>query len=314
VLFLNQHKNLVSEVASKNGGSIINGEGDSFWLVFPSVTAAAIAAVELQQELRSMQAGISDGERIAVRVVIALGDVLHQENDIFGDTVNLTARVESITPPDEIYLSQAAWLALNKAEVQSSFVNEFTLKGISDAVNVYKIEQKHRTREIKDQVIVVTDVGGFTTYYLSHPIGDSESLLIFLDDQIKRACEKNGGVVRVILADGHILTFSDGQNALRAVTEICERWNELITKHEIPCGYRVGVHKGDVYIFRSHLYGDAINKAVALAGMKRFSRLGCISVLVSQEFVDDLPACEWKSKLEFLQERIYSLTMSFTQP
>ena len=313
-VFLHQHRNLVSDVAVKNGGSIVKGEGDSFWLIFPSVTAATLAAVELQQELHSSQTGIIDDERIAIRVAIALGDVLHQENDIFGDTVNLTARIERITPRDEIYLSQAAWLALNKAEIQSSFVNEFIFKGISEPVKVYKVEQKHRTRKIKDQVILFTDVSKFTEYYLSHPVRDSETLLLYLDELIRCACEKNAGVVRLIMADGHILTFSDSQNALLAVTEICEGWNDFIKKHEIPCGYRIGVHKGDVNIFRSYLYGVDINKAAVLTSMKRFPKLENIRVLVSQEFINDLPAGDRKSRFEFLKEGAYSLKMSFTKP
>lgn len=83
----------------------------------------------MPQELRRLQSGKSDDNRLSIRVMIALGDVLHQDRDIFGDTVNFTATIESITPQNEIYCSQAAWLALNKAEVQTSFVNEFSWKG-----------------------------------------------------------------------------------------------------------------------------------------------------------------------------------------
>jgi class 3 adenylate cyclase len=58
-----------------------------------------------------------------------VGDILHQGNDAMGMTMNLTARIEKVTPPDETYLSYAAWLTLNKADVQTSYVDEFNFKG-----------------------------------------------------------------------------------------------------------------------------------------------------------------------------------------
>ncbi|WP_432812932.1 adenylate/guanylate cyclase domain-containing protein [Pantanalinema sp. GBBB05] len=60
---------------------------------------------------------------------------------MFGDSVNLAARIESVTPAGETYLSQAAWLALNKAEVSTEFVDSFSLKGMSEPEKVYRINQ-----------------------------------------------------------------------------------------------------------------------------------------------------------------------------
>lgn len=305
-VLLSQQKALVSDVAIKNEGSIVKGEGDSFWLIFPSVTVAALAAVELQQELRAMQSGLSDEKRLAIRVAITLGDVLHQDNDIFGEVVNLTARIESITPKDEIYLSQSAWLALNQNAVQSSYVNDFTLKGISEPVRIYRIEQKHKTRVIKNQVICYTDIGKFTQYYATHPLDASENLLLFLDDVIKSVCEKYDGEIRIILADGHILTFPEPKNALSAMTELCLAWINHTQAHEIPCGLNIGIHQGDINIFRSHLYGDDVNRTIMYAGI-RPPQLGKVSVLTSEKFFQSVQATEWQNKLIRLEEDRYYL-------
>ncbi len=121
-------------------------------MVFPSVTAAALAAMAMQEELRFAQPNKGD-DRLVMRVVIALGDVLHEEGALVGDTVVLTSRIESITLPDEIYLSAAAWLA-NQTEIRTAFVDTFPLKGFPDSVSVYRVEQTHRTRVIADQFIV----------------------------------------------------------------------------------------------------------------------------------------------------------------
>lgn len=292
---LDRHKAFISDIVAKNVGSIIKGEGDSFWIVFPSVTVAALAAIEMQQELRFMQAGQSDAERLAIRVAITLGDVLHQDQDVFGDAVNLAARIEAVTPRDEIYLSHAAWLALNKAEVETSYVNEFALKGIKELTRVYKIEQRYKTRVVKDQIIVMTDVSDFSRYCQSHTIGEVEDLLEFLEKLVKGICEENGGVIRLVLGDGYMLTFEDALHGLAAVQRFCTRWNEFVGQNHIACGQRIGVHRGDINIFRSCLYGVAVNTADSLRNI-RFVRDKAVA-LISGKVRAEVIGTIWEHRL-----------------
>ena len=141
---LTEHRTFVARLAAAHDGRIVKPEGDGFWVVFPSVTAAALAAMSMQEELRLAQPNRGE-DRLAMRIVLSLGDVLHQEGALVGDAVVLAARIEEITPPDEIYLSAAAWLAVNQAEVRTSFVDAFPFKGFPESVPVYRIEQTHRT-------------------------------------------------------------------------------------------------------------------------------------------------------------------------
>ena len=301
---LDHHKAFISDIVAKNAGSIVKGEGDSFWIIFPSVTAAVLAAVEMQQELRLAQSGQGDDERLAIRISIALGDVLHQDQDIFGDTVNLTARIESVTPPDEIYLSQAAWLALNKAEVQTVFVNEFTLKGIQEPVRVYRVEQKHKTRIIKNQIIVFTDISDFTRYTESHSVEDVENLLVFLDQLAKRVCEEYGGVIRQIIADSYFMTFENALHALAAIERFCTEWDGFVRQNQIACGQRVGIHHGDFYMFRSCTYSEDI---ITAQGLGRLLQLHVerdrAVVLASEKVKDKVAGTPWEQKLWRLEKK-----------
>lgn len=289
-----QHKDFITDIAIKHQGMIIKGEGDSFWMTFPSVTTAAIAAFETQQELRILQSGKADDSRIAIRIAITLGDVLHQDNDIFGDSVNLAARIEAITPPDEIYLSQAAWLALNTAEMQTSFVNEFKLKGISEPAKIYKIEQRHRTRIIEGQIILCTDLGAFGKYQQTHTIEDTEKLLLFLDDSMKETCRRNHGVVRNIVGDSYIVTFATVTDALTTAEELFSAWEAHTGTNDIQCGLNIGIHKGDVYVFRSYFFGWDVNVAGALEGMSKERERGAI--LCSERIRDALMDTPWKGR------------------
>jgi class 3 adenylate cyclase len=112
----------VSRLAKAHDGRVVKAEGDGSWVVFPGVTAAALAAINMQEDLRLAQPGKGEA-RVAMRIVLSLGDVLEQGGGLAGDAVVLAARIEDITPPDEIYLSASAWLAMNKAELRAAFVD-----------------------------------------------------------------------------------------------------------------------------------------------------------------------------------------------
>ena len=182
-----QHKQFIEEIAANHHGSIFDQEGDAYWIEFPSVTDAVLAAIEMHQSLRSIQAGRGKKQRLAIRAIITVGDILHQEKDTIGMVMSLTARIEKITPPDEIYLSHAAWLVLNKAEVQTSFVEEFNFKGFKESEKIYRVEQKHKTRVLANQFIVNTNVRSWSDYVKSKTIRLLAKVIEVRDCRVKRS-------------------------------------------------------------------------------------------------------------------------------
>jgi class 3 adenylate cyclase len=78
----------VSRVAAAHDGRIVKPEGDGLWMIFPSMTAWALAAMTMQEEFRLARMGKGD-DRLAMRIVPTLGDVLHQEGALVGDAVVL---------------------------------------------------------------------------------------------------------------------------------------------------------------------------------------------------------------------------------
>lgn len=301
-ILFKQHKQFILDITAKHNGSLVKGEGDAFWIIFPSVTAASLAANEIQEELRFTQSGKSNDARLAVRIVISLGDVLHHENDIFGEAVNLAARVETITPPDEIYLSHAAWLALNRAEVRTSYVNEFSLKGISEAVKVYRINQEHRTRIIKDQVIVFSDMRGYTAYTASHPVEEVEKLLIHHDMLHNQACEMFGGTIRLFISDACFMTFLELPLAVAAVEFLTNEWEKFMRQNHISCSICVAVHKGDLFLFRSYIYGEAINGTSWLNTLaSKLSPIDKNYALISEQVRNEVTGSAWEKRLQQIE-------------
>lgn len=251
------HKQFIAQTAARHYGSVFEEEGDAYWIEFPSVTDAVLAAIDMHQTLRSSQAGKADGQRLAIRAVITVGDILHQETDTIGMTMSLTARLEKITPADEIYLSHAAWLVLNKAEVQTSFVNEFQFKGFSEPEKVYRVDHKYGMRVLTDQCIVLADAQGFTDFVKSNGTDVIERFLLEYDDLMSAVCEKHGGIIRQINGDMYFMTFVEARQSLGAITMICQSWKDISERLNI--GMSIGAHKGDIHVFRSYVFGDAIN-------------------------------------------------------
>jgi class 3 adenylate cyclase len=158
-----EHRNIVGRHAADHGGEIIKLAGYGYWLELPSVTGAAKAAIAMQNALRAAQVNKGDN-RIAMRNVIALGDVTINQEDLIGDTLALMVRLEDIIPPDEIYLTVAARTALVSAEIQTGLVDSFTLQGFPEPIPVYRIMQRHRTNIVTSAYILVSDVRGFTRF------------------------------------------------------------------------------------------------------------------------------------------------------
>ena len=181
---------------------------------FPSVTGAAKAAIKMQEALRLAQLNRGD-DRLAIRIVIALGDTAVQDGDFIGDVFALATRVEAVTPPDEIYLTAAARLALTSAEIQTALVESFALKGYAEPIPVYRIEQRHRTRVIADVYILFSDLSGFGRMMDAGPASTTvERILDALDELTRGTAQEFGGTVRFNLGDSYCVTFAEAAQAI----------------------------------------------------------------------------------------------------
>ena len=87
-------------------GRIVKSTGDGFLAEFASVVDAVRSAVEVQREMAAQNIGIAADQRIAFRIGINLGDIIVERHDIFGDGVNVAARLEALAEPGGICVSR----------------------------------------------------------------------------------------------------------------------------------------------------------------------------------------------------------------
>jgi adenylate cyclase len=103
---LNVHNRLLHQAVSEHHGHVIKTIGDAFLVEFPSVVHAVQCAQQIQGQFRTHNAEKDTAEQIHIRIGIHLGDILRQDGDVFGDGVNIAARLQSLAEPDTICISQ----------------------------------------------------------------------------------------------------------------------------------------------------------------------------------------------------------------
>src|SRR6516225_6357787 len=131
---------VVLPAIGEHGGRIVKNTGDWFLAEFPSAVEAVRAAVQLQTRINDLTNGDVQNRRIAFRVGINIGDTIVEPHDIFGEGVNIAARLESIADPGGICISSAAYEQVRgKVPVEFTDLGEQTLKNIARPILAYAV-------------------------------------------------------------------------------------------------------------------------------------------------------------------------------
>jgi class 3 adenylate cyclase len=139
--FVEEIRTFVAEYLTKWQGSLVKTMGDGFLATFDSPSNAIQCGLEMQRKLESRNAGVINPDNfIRFRIGINSGEVnLDSNGDIFGDVVNIAARIESFAEPNEVFISEATYLAMNQNEVGAIDLGLQQFKNAAREVRVYKI-------------------------------------------------------------------------------------------------------------------------------------------------------------------------------
>lgn len=136
---LKVHAELLTPLFRAFSGKVVKSIGDAFLVTFESPTQAVLCGAAIQDRLWGHNRAAAEGDRLEVRVAVNVGEVRLEAGDVFGEPVNIAARVEGIADAGQVFFTEAVYLAMNKAEVPAQEVGEFALKGIPEKVRVYKV-------------------------------------------------------------------------------------------------------------------------------------------------------------------------------
>ena len=126
---------------AEHQGRIVKLTGDGMLVEFPSVVNAVACATEIQRKMRERNADVPEDRRIEFRIGVNLGDIIFEDNDIYGDGVNVAARIESIARPGGVAVSGYCPRHIgNKLDLAFEDTGEQTLKNIDRPVRVYNVD------------------------------------------------------------------------------------------------------------------------------------------------------------------------------
>ena len=140
---------VVDPVIANHHGRIVKLMGDGALVEFASVVDAVACAVEIQRAIATQRETLPEHARISLRIGINLGDVIVDGDDVYGDGVNVAARLESLCEPDGIVISGTAYdHARNKLDVGFQSLGRQHLKNIPEPVRVYRVLLKLPARRL----------------------------------------------------------------------------------------------------------------------------------------------------------------------
>ena len=135
---LRRIERIIAPVVRGYSGRVVKSIGDAYMIVFRSPTEAVRCATAVQDRLHQHNASTRADQAIHIRIAMNIGEVRVQRGDVFGEPVNVASRVESITPANEIYFSEAIFLTMNRSQLPSERVGDFELKGIPEPITVHR--------------------------------------------------------------------------------------------------------------------------------------------------------------------------------
>ena len=140
VTTLESHKQAFFELIKQHRGRVVDSPGDNLLAEFASVVDAVQCAVAVQKELQARNSELPENRHMLFRIGVNLGDVIEEGDRIYGDGVNIAARLESIADPGGVCVSKTAFDHIeSKLPLGYEFLGEQTVKNIAKPVGAYRV-------------------------------------------------------------------------------------------------------------------------------------------------------------------------------
>ena len=147
---LKGYRELMTSLVLEYRGRVVDSPGDNVLAEFASVVDAVECAVKVQQNLKEKNAELLVNRRMEFRIGVNLGDVIEDEDRIYGDGVNIAARLESLADSGGICISRNAYDQVkSKLDVEFDYLGEKELKNIAEPVRAYRVHIEASTTEPK---------------------------------------------------------------------------------------------------------------------------------------------------------------------
>jgi TolB-like protein/Flp pilus assembly protein TadD len=132
----------LNELAKQHHGKVLQVRGDGLFLLFDSAVDAVLFGVELQRQMRALNNGLEEERQIWFRVGINLGEILIDEEEVSGDSVNIAARLESLARPGHVCISAAVYDQVrNRLSFGYEYLGAQNLKNVREPVDAFQVHE-----------------------------------------------------------------------------------------------------------------------------------------------------------------------------
>ncbi len=149
-----QYRKIFHDLIEAYGGRLVNSPGDSILSEFPSAVDAVRCASSFQMRIKEENSTIPKNLRMVFRIGITIGDIIQRGNEIYGDGVNIAARVESLSRPGGICITRYVFDQVKKqlSYFEFKYLGEKQVKNISEPVRVYHVlSKKESNAQVPDE-------------------------------------------------------------------------------------------------------------------------------------------------------------------
>src|ERR1700681_4044574 len=176
-------RDLIEPSIAEHHGRLVKTTGDGFIAIFDSPVEAVRCSIVIQQNLVGRNASLPRHSWIEYRIGVNLGDVIIETDDVYGDGVNIAARIEGIADPGQVYISGGIYEQIkHKLVCGYESLGDRKVKNITDPVKVYRVlpdpASFNRTRKRRENILIVllgvtllVIAGGALWYMLLQPHG-----------------------------------------------------------------------------------------------------------------------------------------------
>ena len=281
---IRKNREIQKPIIEEFGGRWIKELGDGVMATFPAVSKAVYAAIKIQDECQKTK----DFE---LRIGIHQGEVVFENDDIFGDAVNIASRLQSLAPPSCIYVSQSVQRDLaNKNDIKSEFVSVENLKNVKEPVQVYKIFSKDSksSQGISAKPSKSSIVDGYNyDIHISYRYNDNK-----YDGWVMEFVEKLQQELNATLKDKLSIFFDKNLNEEVALSEPSEIKSLIFIPivSQTYCDTKSFAWKNEFISFKKESENDRLGKNVKLTTGNIASRV--LPVKIHDIDVEDLHLLE----------------------
>jgi len=178
---LTEYRDAITGLVNQHKGRVVDSPGDNVLAEFASVVDAVRCAVETQKQIATRNADLPENRRMLFRIGVNLGDIVEEEDRIYGDGVNIAARLEGLAEAGGICISRTSYDQVkNKLELGYEYLGEHSVKNISEPVHVYRVllepeavgkvigerRKEKRWMALTAGIVLLIAVGGLAGWYL----------------------------------------------------------------------------------------------------------------------------------------------------